>query len=208
MPKVQRDEHGLTAAEREFVDLYRSGPDEVRNNAARCYKKLHPRCKKSTAETNGPAILRKTHVKAYLALKAQEASEAADLTAERILKEMAKLAFSDIRNLYREDGTLKEPHEWDDATAAAVSSIDVTQEFDGRGEDKKVSGYLKKVKTWDKSKNLEMLAKHFKLLTDKVEHSGMVATTDFDLSNLDKKDRDALRRILTKCPEKPAGDTD
>ena len=38
-----------------------------------------------------------------------------------------------------------------------------------RGKDRVLIGYTKKVKFWDKNRALENLAKHFKLLTDKIE---------------------------------------
>lgn len=194
-----RDEYGLTLKEREFADLYRSGPDEVRGSAKRCYKKIHPRCKDSTAETNGPAILRKTQVSGYLQTKAKKAMEVADLTQERVLLEIMRVGLSDPRNLFRDDGSLKNPEEWDDDTAAAIASIEVTEEFEGKGEDRTQIGFTKKVRSWDKGKHLEMLAKYYKLLTEKIDLGGTIKTElPIDMSTLNKKDRDDLRRIIGK----------
>ena len=56
----------ISLKERQFADLYMGGPDHLRGNAAACYRELHPRCKPSTAETEGPKTLRKPQVKGYL----------------------------------------------------------------------------------------------------------------------------------------------
>ena len=36
------------------------------------------------------------------------------------------IATFDVRKLFNENGTLKEPHELDDETAAAIGGIDIT----------------------------------------------------------------------------------
>jgi phage terminase small subunit len=161
------DEYGLLPMERKLADLYRAGPD--RGNGARCYLAIRPKVKDSTAKVEASKILNKPNVLAYIALKDKESFDAADISAERILREMARIAFFDPRKLYNEDGGFKDPSEWDDDTAAVIASLEVVQEFSGKGEDRELDGLLKKVKLWDKGKHLEMLAKHHKLLTDKFE---------------------------------------
>ena len=52
----------------------------------------------------------------------------------RTLFENARVGFSDIRKLFRPDGSLKDPCEWDDDTAAAVASIERVALF-GKGKD-------------------------------------------------------------------------
>lgn len=70
-----------------------------------------------------------------------------ELSTERLLKEIARVAFSDPRRLFREDGTIKLPHELDDDTAAAIASF----KFD-------VDGAIE-YKFWDKNSSLERSAK-------------------------------------------------
>lgn len=82
-----------------------------------------------------------------------------DISRERILTEMARCAFIDPRKLFNADGTLKKPHELDDDTAAALSSIETEELFDGRGDDRQFIGYGKKVKLWNKLGALDSLAK-------------------------------------------------
>ncbi len=79
-----------------------------------------------------------------------------------VLTEIINLARSDVRKLYNDDGSLKNPRDWDDATAAAISSVEVFENRD-------LGGHTKKVRLWDKSKNLENLARYLKLLVDRSE---------------------------------------
>jgi hypothetical protein len=56
----------LSRKARMFADSYFGGSSEVRGSAKACYKYVHPRCKDSTAATEGPALLRNPHVQVYL----------------------------------------------------------------------------------------------------------------------------------------------
>ena len=78
----------------------------------------------------------------------------------RTLLENARVAFSDIRNLFGPGGRLLDPHEWDDDTAAAVASIERVALF-GKGEDGLGQiGYTTKVKLWNKGEALDALMKN------------------------------------------------
>jgi phage terminase small subunit len=88
-----------------------------------------------------------------------------DITSDRVLKEIARLAFFDPRKLLNADGTPKSIHELDDDTAAAVAGIDIVT----RGNEDLGYADIMKVKLADKSKNLELLGRHLKLFTDKIE---------------------------------------
>jgi hypothetical protein len=68
-----------------------------------------------------------------------------------------------VWNALRAPGCMKDPREWDDATAAAVASIEIVEEFSGTGADRKLVGHTKKVKLWDKNAALEKALKHLGL---------------------------------------------
>ena len=61
-----------------------------------------------------------------------------------------------------------------EALRLAISSIEVFEEFEGSGKDRVYIGDTKKLKIWDKVKALELLGKHLKLFTEKLELSGKV----------------------------------
>jgi phage terminase small subunit len=130
------------------------------------------------AAQSASALLRNPKVAAYIEKKLEKRSEKLGITAERVLAEIAKLAFLDPRKFYDKDGNLKQVAELDDETAACLAGVEVFEEFDGHGEDREHIGRTKKIKFVDKGVNLERLGKHLKLFTDKVEHSGKVTLED------------------------------
>ena len=95
------------------------------------------------------------------------------ITAEKVLQEIAKMAFLDPRKLFTPDGSLHtHPRAEYDHTAMSVAGLEVNEMFEGSGDQKHAYGLCKKIKIADKGQNLERLGKHLKLFTDKVEASG------------------------------------
>lgn len=92
------------------------------------------------------------------------------LTAERTLEEYRRLGFSDVGSLFDELGRLKPLKDLPREVRAAIASVKVTKKNltvgDGLQDD------VVEIKLWDKVRALESLAKHFGLLTEKIEHSG------------------------------------
>lgn len=97
------------------------------------------------------------------------------------------MALSDLRNVYNEDGTLKLPHEWSDEAAAAVAGVEVFEEFSGRGENRELIGYTKKVKSYDKVRALEILSKNLGLIGNGKHHEeeGEEEAADRELTTLE-----------------------
>lgn len=93
------------------------------------------------------------------------------ITQDRVLLELSRLAFFDMRRLYNEQGQLKPPHEWDDETAAALSGVEIVESRSGSGEDAGIE-FVKKAKVWDKSSALTLAMRHLGMLKDKFEHTG------------------------------------
>ena len=81
------DEFGLNLKQREFSDLYRGGPDDLRGNAKRCYMETHPRAGEKTAEVNGCKWLRNTKIAKYIKAKSDEVSEKCGINAQWVLNQ-------------------------------------------------------------------------------------------------------------------------
>ena len=75
------------------------------------------------------------------------------------MKERARLAFYDPRKLFDANGQPIPIHELDDDTAAALAGLDVLEEYEGTGKDRKFVGYTKKYKLPDKNSSLTALEK-------------------------------------------------
>jgi len=80
------------------------------------------------------------------------------ITADRTVKELAKIAYLDPRKFFDENGHLKHVAELDDDTAAALAGMDVITKY-SKDEDAEPE-FIKKVKIADKLKALESLGKH------------------------------------------------
>ena len=74
-----------------------------------------------------------------------------------------QLSESNIQDLYDENGAILNPKDMPRTLAACVQPIEVFEEFDYMDGQKIKIGETKKVKFWNKDKNLEMLAKIYGL---------------------------------------------
>lgn len=144
---------------------------------------------RETAEAQGSRLLSNVKVERVIAARRAERSKRTEVTADRTLLEIARLAFSDLRRLFHEDGRLKHPHEWDDDTAASVASVEVVTRSLGNGEVE----YVRKIKLWDKGKALKQICKHLGLFRDQGPSE---QPNDRPLSGL--SDKELLESVLGK----------
>lgn len=124
-----------------------------------------------TARQVGSENLSKPVIAAAIAEAMKKREQRTNLTADRVLKELERIAFSDPRRFYDADGNLKDPQDWDDDTAAAVASLEVEEEIEKNGH-RHITTRLKKIKRWDKNAALLQAMRHLGLLKDRIEHSG------------------------------------
>jgi phage terminase small subunit len=119
---------------------------------------------KKTAQVIGSENLLKPMVSAAIQESRQVVLKRLDITKDRILKELARIGFSDLRNVLTSGGNLIDPQDWDDDTAAAISSIEVVSNTQvGKDEDEDAPAIVErthKIKVWDKLSALEKLGKY------------------------------------------------
>jgi phage terminase small subunit len=121
-----------------------------------------------TSEEQGYQLLRKTSVKAEIQAAMDKRAAKTEVNSDRVLNEITKLAFADIRKVFDESGNLLPVHMLPDEIAASISSIEVvTSKIPG--SDPVEVEHTAKIKFWDKRGSLEMLGRHLKLFTDKIE---------------------------------------
>ena len=104
------------------------------------------------------------------------------VTAQRVIEEICRCAFVDARTFWNDDGTLKRINELTPEQGAALAGFEAIIKNAAAGDDHQDT--VHKIKLWDKPRNLEMLAKHFALLTDVVRHE-----VDDELKQLLKEGR-------------------
>lgn len=125
------------------------------------------------AEVTASELLAKGDIQEYLSQRQKELQEVTGINQKRVLEEYAKLAFVDIRKFYDTNGRLLTPHEIPDDVAGALAGIEIFEEFgfDKSGEKQHV-GDTKKIKTYDKVKALDSLAKHLGMFKEIHELTG------------------------------------
>lgn len=170
----------LTPKQKIFADEYL-----IDLNATRAYKIAYPKVKKDdTAAAAGARMLRNVKVAEYIQKRMKEREKRTEITQDRVLQELAKLGFFDIRKLFDDSSKPLDITGLDDETAACIAGLEVMDVYEGAGEDKEFVGYVKKYKLSDKLKALELLGKHLGMFKDKVELSGGLDTEKTKLDDL------------------------
>ena len=180
----------MTNAQKRFCDEYL-----IDLNATRAYKVAYPKCKEDeTANAASSRMLRNVKVQEYISEKQKEIEKRTEVTQDMVIKELAKIAFLDIRKLYTENGQLKNVEDIDSDTAGAISSLETLEEYEGYGDDREKIGDTQKVKLLDKTKALELLGKHLGMFKEKVTIDGNVNTNNpFSGMSIEE-----LRKILNE----------
>ena len=96
-----------------------------------------------TAEWQGPQLLRKTHVAQAIQTALQARQERAQITQDEVIRDLAAIAFLDVRKLFDAEGKPIPVYQLDPATARAIQGLEVT-----------------KLKFGDKKGALELLGRH------------------------------------------------
>jgi phage terminase small subunit len=115
---------------------------------------------KKTAETQGSRLFRNVQVRAEIDKQLAKRTNKAEVTAEEVLREIKRLAFADPSQVLGSNGYLLTLNEMPEEIRRTISSVDMS----GDGGTK--------IKFWDKTKALELLGKHLKLFTEKMEVTG------------------------------------
>ena len=123
-----------------------------------------------TAASIGEENLRKPEIREAVEKAKAARSKRTEVTQDRVLEEIARLAFLDPKLFYNEDGSLRAVPDMADEAAAAVTSVEV-EETIAQGV---VVGRTKKLKIADKVAALTLAARHLGMLTDKLQHSGEI----------------------------------
>lgn len=171
------DKKQLTAKQKKFVDEYL-----IDLNATRAYRTAYPNIKKdSTASVCASQLLRNTKVLEYLQKKQEEIQKRTEITQDRVLKELAAVAFSKAsdyacvveRRLTKlVDGVAVDVLDINgDPVVYRDVELELTQNL--TEDQKRAIAVMKKgrdgyeIKTYDKIKALELIGKHIGMFDGK-----------------------------------------
>lgn len=121
---------------------------------------------KKTAHSQGQRLLKNVEISAMIEKAISERSERTQVTADEVIREYARLAFSDMLDYvsFGPSGVaIRDSKELDEDAARAIAEV---------SESKSQSGGSIKFKLHSKTEALQALGRHLKLFVDRVEHSG------------------------------------
>lgn len=137
----------LTPAQRHFCDEWLKD-----HNGTRAYLCAYPRAKKvETAWVNASRLLSLAKVRGYIRARQAEMAKKFKIDQERVLREEACIAFSNIAMLF-EDGKLLDPNQIPEEMQRAIRSIEIKDLPDG--------GREYRYRFWDKGRALDRISKH------------------------------------------------
>lgn len=145
-------------------------------NATEAYRRAYDagQMQQTTIKVKACELLKHPAVAARVEELHGRAMERHDITVDRVLQEMAKVAFANMLDYMtiQPDGTAYvDFSRLSREQAAAIGEI-VTEEYtEGRGEDARAVKRVK-FKLLDKLSGLDKLGKHLGMFTDKHEHTG------------------------------------
>lgn len=164
----------MTEKQKLFADEYL-----IDLNATRAYKAVYNGCKKDeTARVNGSKLLTNTNIANYISERMKEREQRTEITQDKVLKELASIAFDDIKN-YLSFRTKKVLVGYD-VNGLPVSDYKTIVDIKDSNEiDTKNISELSigkdgqfKFKLYCRDNALQQIGKHLGMFTDKVELSG------------------------------------
>lgn len=175
----------LTSAQDHFARLVVEGKTQ-----AEAYRIAYPRSLKwSDASVWQVASRTMANVKVSSrvdALRRQLAARSI-LTAEKVLAEIGKIAFSDVRKIFGPSGELVRISDLSDEAASCIAGCDLVTVSKGEG----IVEYVAKIKLADKLKALELAGKHLGLFRDNGQDDDAPLPVKVEITVIDGR-RDCL----------------
>ena len=119
---------------------------------------------KASARTIGTKLLKDKQIQAKINHNRKVIEEKLEISVEKVIGELCKMAFFNPRDLLDDDGMIKPMNEINEDVTAGIVSLDIVEEFAGKGLDRVLVGRTKKLRTVDKVRALELLCKHLGIL--------------------------------------------
>ena len=127
------------------------------------------------AHVRASQLLRNRKVQGLLAKLTKKHADKLDLSAEKVLSELSRMGFSnflDYVNITEEGDAFVDLSGLTQEQAAAIQEVTVNEYVEGKGKHaRKVK--RTKLKLVDKIRSLELLRKHLKLFTERIEVGGI-----------------------------------
>lgn len=155
----------------------------------------------ASAEVTASQLLSNPKVRSAvdMALAARELRVQAK--SDDVLRELMRMASVDVGEAFDSKGRLLPLHRMSEDVRRAISSIEVEELYEGRGEERVKIGVLRKVKFWDKKGALELLGKHLRMFAERTPDAPG-DETPYDVDTAMKIIRLARSRAKNETPAK------
>lgn len=183
----------LRPREQRFCDEYSVIPDSKLAATRAGYKSPY----------SGAALLSRAHIQAELDKRARARAARYEGSAERVLEELARIAFARVGDYVDQDGRGANIGDIPADAQAAVVALDTRTEADGT--------VTTRLKLADKLRALELLGRAYGVLRERVEHSvtvtgGLVHVSAEDVAKLDDARLRELHAVASSARRLLAGD--
>jgi len=182
----------LNNKEKVFVQEYLVDLDTERAALAAGYSRTVAHTKAYQWVSNGKT---KPHVLKAIKEAFDSRAERTQITQDMVLREYAKIAFFDPRQLFDSNGNLIPLNELPADVAAALTVFDVKESLDNKGN---CIGNVKKIKFAHKPSALNSLAKHLGMFVDRMEHGLNERTLGTILGALPTEYAERVKQALTQ----------
>jgi phage terminase small subunit len=125
-----------------------------------------------TANEQGSRLLANVSIASAVKDAINNRSKVTGITSEKVLKRLDDIGDIDISEAYDDKGHLLPIHEMPIHIRKSIASIKVFDEYEGFGKDRIKIGEVREVKFYDKVRANELIGKHLKMFTEKVELTG------------------------------------
>lgn len=114
----------------------------------------------SSAKEIGCENLTKPNIQDRITELKSEREERLKVDADYVLRRLVDIDEMDVIDILNEHGGVKPISEWPKVWRQFISGFDISELFEGSGDEREQVGLIKKIKWPDKVKNLELLGKH------------------------------------------------
>ncbi|WP_027854689.1 terminase small subunit [Marinobacterium litorale] len=189
MARAARDKTtGCTDREEVFCQAIAYDPEL---NDSDAYRQAYntERMKPETVNNKAYALKNKAHIGARIAVLREERCKRTQIDADYVLQRHREIDEMDVIDIMDDDGGLLPVRQWPKVWRQFISGMDVSELFDGRGDEKAIVGVMKKIKWPDKIRNLELMGKHVDVQAykEKLEHGGSLEVTEVRRTIVDPK---------------------
>lgn len=129
-----------------------------------------------TADQQGSRLLANVKVSKAIQERQKRRQKRLELTQDRVLLELMRVAFFDPRTLFTADGRPRSVEELDDDTAAVIAGLDISMERteEETSDGRPIYAPVRKYKIADKMRAIELCMRHMGLLNDKLKIDGQL----------------------------------